>query len=361
MIDLSPRFLDGETSQSQKVKLSMTEQSLIIKSDNQTQVLWVYSKIFVKEDWSGSIGGIFGFKDSPDAGLFIHDRKQFDHIQRKLHSRHKATYIVPTQFRYLFLLGLGAIAAGFLLFPLLGHLSSFVTYLIPYKAENKLGDLVLDEISKEFEPCEDKIALESLQKISNRLIPPLKNQKIIPKLSLHESREANAFSLPGGHIAVLSGFLADAKSENEVAAVLAHEMGHMIKRDSLEVFVQSQGMSLIISLISSSGSYGGMAEFVSFMQGMNYSRKKEFAADEFGTQLLIKSGYSPKGLSAFLNRVEEGQKNWAGGATKYLQFLSTHPETKERIDRIEGAHKSGAYRASLSPAEFKRLQRACQG
>ena len=356
--DTLPRYLDGTSSIAQSVKLSMTDQSLIITSEDKSPVIWPYTKVFVKEDWHDVTGAILGFKDNLDAGLAIHDNRHFMTIQKRLSKRSKASFIIPTQYRYLFLMIFGAIISLFLLFPLLGHLSSFVTFLIPYSIEKKLGDVVLVEMADEFKPCDDKQAVASLQKITDRLYNSLDNKDIKPEIHLFKSYSPNAFSLPGGKIAVLSELLVDAKSENEIAAVLAHEMGHMVKRDSLEAFVESQGLSLIAGMIGSSGAYGGVAEFASLMQAMNYSRKKEFAADEFGTRLLIKAGYSPKGLSAFLNRMDR-EDSGISKIIKYVEFLSTHPDTKERIRRIDKVGGSEKYSPSLTGDEFKNLQRPC--
>lgn len=336
----------------------MTDQSLIITVNGKSPVIWPYAKIFVKEDWHDVTGAILGLKDNFDAGLVIHDYRHFITIQKRLSGRSKTSFILPTQYRYLFLMTIGAVLSGFLLFPLLSHFSGFVTFFIPYSIEKKLGDIVLVDMDGEFKPCDDKDAIASLQKITDRLYSSLDNKNLQPEIHLFKSYSPNAFSLPGGKIAVLSEFLEDAKSENEVAAVLAHEMGHMVKRDSLEAFVESQGLSLIAGMIKSSGAYGGVAEFASLMQAMNYSRKKEFAADEFGTKLLIKSGYSPKGLSAFLVRMDK-QDKFMAEAMKYIEFLSTHPDTKERIKRIERIRSSEKYRPSLTTQEFANLQKAC--
>lgn len=356
------RYLDGMTSQSRDVSLSMTDQSLILSIDNIALATWAYAKIFVKEDWMNPKGAILGYKDNPDASLIIHNAQQFERIQQKLHRRHQATFVIPTQYRHLFLMAVGAVAAAFLLFPVISHVASWATYLIPNSAENKLGQVVVDEMADEFGVCDDKAALASLQKITKRLSVASGEKNTNPEIYIFKSKDANAFSLPGQKIAVLSAFLNDAASENEIAAVMAHEMGHMVKRDSLEAFVQSQGIGIIVGLISSSGSYGGIAEFASFMQNMNYSRKKEFRADEYGAKLLLKAGYSPEGLSSFLSRMDKGEmEKFLGKSAEYVEFLSTHPDTKERVKRIKTYSKksTATYTPSLTPDEFSKLKNAC--
>jgi predicted Zn-dependent protease len=370
MNNVSPRsaarYLDGVTSQARDVSLSMTDQSLIISIDQETIAMWAYSKIFVKEDWINPTGAIIGYKDNLDASLTIHSQPQFQKIQQKLPRRHQASFIIPTQYRYLFLMAVGAVAAAFVLLPVIGHLAGLATYLIPSSLEKKFGQMMVDQMSNEFKPCDDKAAMASLQKISTRLAMQTGKKDIDPQIYLFKSSIQNAFSLPGEKIAVLSAFLNDAQSENEIAAVMAHEMGHMVKRDALEVFVESQGLGVITSLIGSSGSYGSVAQFASFMQTMNYSRKKEFQADEYGAILLVKAGYSPEGLSSFLSRMDkQGKTGLFGKASEYeeyIEFLSTHPDTKERVRRIGTyTQKSAAsVTPSLTQGEFMALKNACR-
>jgi beta-barrel assembly-enhancing protease len=356
--ETSPRYLDGVSSLSQLVTLSLSDQSLIITCEGKSPVIWPYTKIFVKEDWHDETGAIIGFKDNPDAGLALYKIQHFLTLQRKLSKRNKSSSTISTKYRYLFLMAIGAVISGFILFPLLGHLSNFITFFIPYNVERKLGDIVLVGLSNEFTPCDDKETIFGLKKITDRLYESLDSKDIRPEIHLFKSNTPNAFSLPGGKIAVLSGFLKSAQTENEIAAVLAHEMGHMVKRDSLEAFVETQGLNLIAGMIGSSGAYGGVAEFASLMQAMNYSRKKEFAADEFGSNLLIKAEYSPKGLSTFLLRMDE-KESVLNEAMKYVEFLSTHPNTAERIKRINKKTSTEKYRPSLTEVEFKNMQSAC--
>lgn len=363
MNTLSPRYLDGVTSQARDVTLLMTGSSLIISMNHITLDDWSYSKIFVKEDWIDAAGAVLGYKDNLDASLVIYNHQQFQKMQERLSTRHRASFMIPTHYRHLFLLALGATAAGFILFPIISNLAGLATYLVPQKVERKLGQLVIAQMETEFKPCDDKAAIASLQKITTRLEQFTGESNMHPDIYLFKSRIPNAFSLPGQKIAVLSAFLNEATSENEIAAVMAHEMGHMAKRDSLEGFIESQGITIIAGMIGASGSYGDMAKFASFVQNMKYSRQKEFRADEYGSLLLIKAGYSPQGLSSFLSRMDKkDDENGWGDSAKYIEFLSTHPDTKERIKRIGSySRKSDViFRPSLTQAEFLRLKDACR-
>lgn len=358
-------YLDGMTSQKRNVTLSMEDHSFIILSNDSslaTLATWSYPKIFVKEDWTDGLGGTFGYKDSPDASLIIYQKKLFERIRKRLRQRHQASFIIPVHYRHLLLMTICAVGVGFILFPAIRYISNWVTYLVPKSFETRLSDLLIEELKTEFKPCNDPKALADLQKITKRLSDATGIKDTVPEIYLFHSTSPNAFSLPGNRIAILSGFLNDSTSENEIAGVMAHEMGHMVKRDSLQAFIESQGIRVIIGLISSSNSYGDLAEFASFMQTMDYSRQKEFAADAYGASLLVKAGYSPEGLSSFLSKIDkEAQSNFLGSYSKYLEFLSTHPDTKERIKRIQMyAQKSRITSTnSLTKDQFLELKNAC--
>ena len=94
MDDTSPRFLDGVTSRSRVVKLSLTGQSLLILDGNSTLADWPYDRVFVKEDWVHKAGAILGHKDNPDAGLSIFLENEFKQIQQRLPRRHQASFII---------------------------------------------------------------------------------------------------------------------------------------------------------------------------------------------------------------------------------------------------------------------------
>lgn len=364
MTGLSPYYFDGITSAPKIVTLSLTDQSLVIAQDGQTIAVWGYGRLHVKEDWTnGGAGAILGFKDNPDASLTIYNQKQFESIISRLPRKHRATSLIPSHYHHLFLMAIVAVAVVILAFPLFAQLASIVTYLVPKTMEEKLGNYALDDMADIFDKCDDKVALEHLQIITNRLIKASGDKDMKAEIHFFKSTTPNAFSLPGNKIAVLSEFLKDSKSENEIAAVLAHEMGHMAKRDALEAFIEEQGVNAIVTLIGSSGGYSDLTKFASFVQAMNYSRKKEFRADEYGAKLLLKAGYSPKALSSFLSRLDDEHPLLNGKAaeyTEYLEFLSTHPDTKERVRRLNQLGGTDTYKPSLTTAQFTRLKQACQ-
>ena len=356
-----PRFHDGIQSSPHWVDVVVHEEYLYLYKGSDVFATYPYAAIYVRSDWSDTNGAIFGFDNQPDAGLSINQKELFLSIQEHLHNGKKSSYRIPLHASHLIAIGLISIGVLFASLPMLSGLATLITYFIPPSLENHMGDLAISEMEKEFPACSDKEALASLQKITHRLTQASGTPTLSPELHLFHTAEINAFTLPGNKMAVLSGFLSNAASENEIAGVLAHEMGHMIKRDSLETFVESQGANALAIIAGGSNTYSDATKMAAFIQTMSYSRKKEFAADDYGAHLLIQAGYSPSGLSSFLKRTQDEETSPLLKALDKFEFLSTHPNTQERIQRIENISAPISYTPQLTMAEFSHLKVACNG
>ncbi len=167
--------------------------------------------------------------------------------------------------------------------------------------------------------------------------------------------EPNAFALAGGYIYVLQGLIENAKDVDEVAAIIAHELGHVANRDGIRSVLQSGGLSLIFGMIL--GDFVGGAAVVVAAQMLlkaAYSRQQEAAADDFAVRTLQELDADPRALATFLDRV-------ARNARPSSIFLG-HPSVPERVARINAiALKPERDRPLLSDAEWDALRRICSG
>lgn len=149
-------------------------------------------------------------------------------------------------------------------------------------------------------------------------------------VSLVNNDEINALALPGGHIVVFSGLLKEIRSENELAMVLAHELGHYARRDHLRGMGRGLGMTLLMATLfgQDSRAAGIAARFFSGLE-MRYSQKQEVAADTFGLQLLTARYGHAGGAIDFFERLE----GRAGSRFTYL--LASHPHPRARINSLQ--------------------------
>ncbi len=151
---------------------------------------------------------------------------------------------------------------------------------------------------------------------------------------------------------LFDGLLDFAKSPEEVAGVLAHEMGHVIHRHSTQSMVRQMGLTVIFDFLMGGGGSIG-AELGSLVLALSYSREAELQADGTGIEILQEAGLRPVGLSAFFKRLQSE----AGDVTGPFQILSTHPSFAARLDRLKSLEDRGE--AAMDPDDWAALQAIC--
>ena len=168
------------------------------------------------------------------------------------------------------------------------------------------------------------------------------------------SKIPNAYALPGGKIYLLDGLLKKAEKPDEVAGVLAHELGHVQHRDSLRKIIQTGGTSFLIGLLFGDVTGGSAVLFVGrTLFDASYSRDQERAADAFAIDVMHKLGRSPKGLGELLVRVT------GNDASNSMTLLSSHPLSDDRLALMSQDAGVSSGSELLSAAEWKALKNIC--
>lgn len=149
---------------------------------------------------------------------------------------------------------------------------------------------------------------------------------------LAERRVVNAFALPGGQIFITEGLLELLKTEDELAAVLAHEIGHVLARHSAEHLAKAQlTQALIGAVVVGSGSYDAaqLARLAGSLINMKHGRDDEHEADRLGLKLMREAGYDPRAMIPVMQALGA-----ATGGARTPEFASTHPSAENRVQRI---------------------------
>jgi beta-barrel assembly-enhancing protease len=149
---------------------------------------------------------------------------------------------------------------------------------------------------------------------------------------LADPRTVNAFALPGGPIFITEGLLRLLRSEGEIAAVLGHEIGHVIARHSSERLAKQQlTQGLVGALVIGTGDYTSaqIGQMVGGMINMRYGRDDELESDALGIRIAAEAGYDPRAMV----RVMEVLAGASGGS-RQPEFFSTHPAPENRAQRI---------------------------
>jgi predicted Zn-dependent protease len=178
-------------------------------------------------------------------------------------------------------------------------------------------------------------AAERVERIGQRIVERSSAAKTPYKYNFYviaDPRTVNAFALPGGQIFITQALLGLLESEHEVAAVLGHEVGHVLARHSAEHLAKQQlTQQLISAVIVGSGSYeaGQLANLAGSLINMKHGREDELESDSLGLQLTREAGYDPSAMIRVMQVLEK-----ASGGSRQPEFASTHPSPANRIQRI---------------------------
>lgn len=187
-----------------------------------------------------------------------------------------------------------------------------------------------------------------------------------------DTSEINAMSTPSGFIFVTRGFLKLLPNEDALAAVLSHEIGHVIKGHGMAAISEANVSNALLTLGKAAAeSRGGtevsvltnvfgdsVKEIFATLIDKGYSRSQEYEADAYGVELLARSGYDPNAMISVLQSLEKLQGNNSAG------WYATHPEPSDRVDEVkdqlESTKVAGSSSAGMA-ARTARFKKAVQG
>lgn len=222
--------------------------------------------------------------------------------------------------------------------------------------EKQLGRQEAQKVQQEFGLLDDEALAHYLDAIGRRLAVHSPYAGIAYTFHLVDSPEPNAFALPGGYVYVTRGLLTLLNSEDELACVVAHEIGHVALRHPGRQLTQATPLGLLTGL--SAGATGlvspVLTEVVSDVGAVAsrlvlapYSSDEEREADRLGQQMAANAGWDPAAMSRMLHTLE-CEEAVRGGNPKRFSFLAAHPTTPERVaDSTEYA--KGLPRAKQAP------------
>jgi Zn-dependent protease with chaperone function len=182
----------------------------------------------------------------------------------------------------------------------------------------------------------------------------------MPNVSVHiyDLSFVNAFALPGGLIIVSHKLIEQAERPEELAGVLAHEIGHVVHADPETQMIRRFTLNLISDPFGSSHSGGTIAMMEQFRQ----SRAAEEAADDYARQTMVAAGVDPIGLRDFFSRIlkrERGGQSNNGGLAQLGSMFSTHPGTETRMAKIAPLPDGKKPKQVLDEADWQALRKSC--
>jgi predicted Zn-dependent protease len=223
------------------------------------------------------------------------------------------------------LLLLGVFFIAWLGFTYLKFQPTAPTVRMSVEDEEKIAEVLTDVIFSDMEEIESEAVNSALTVIAYRLTNSLDSQAYTYKFHAVHNSQVNAFATLGGHIYIFSGLIKMTESPEELAAVIAHEMGHVEERHVIDKMTREYGITLLISMLSG-GDPSVLAEILDFSVTKVFSRHQEAEADYFGLHLLDNAGIQPKNMAEVFTKLKREV-----GMNSIPRFLQSHPDIDSRI------------------------------
>lgn len=352
------RLSDGKSAAARNAQVRLDLSGLEIAAEDPIERFrWPYDTLRAGEPIRPlSVDVLLSSTATPGATLFIPGAsfttelaKRAPHLTAKAERwRHARPWMI----------GAGAIAAFFAFLSISGWSPiRTLASVLPQSWRDRLGTATIQSIAEDKKRCTDAAGIAALNKLTARLSAGAGNGTQF-KVTVVDWSLMNAFAAPGNHIVMTKGLIEKAGSPDEVAGVLAHEMGHGIEMHPETGIIRAVGLAAAVELMLG-GTGGTLANLGLVLAQLGYTRVAEREADQHALELLKQSGISQQGLLDFFSRVQKMEgDNEVAKAIKGLDMLRTHPPTEERAELIR---RQASYPSTpaLDAASWEALKGVC--
>lgn len=357
------KYNDGKFAKTHEVEVFIKGSYLAGKKPeiNKTIFNWKLEDIKILELLQEQNKAIITNKQSDDERLYI-DIQFYEYLKKfipqksfffSLFEFKKETYIPIT------ILAIAVITILISSIPKFGRL---IYPLIPESVEYRIGNSAKSAFGELFDFCNNQDGLNALYKLESQL--QYSNQRVKDDLEIIvlDSFIPNAAATPGNKMFILSGLFNYTKNPDELAGIMAHEIGHMQYKHSMKALSESLALSFIFGVVV--GDVTNAAYIGELLTEMKYSRDAEREADQFAARVLNESGIGTLGISKIFKKItemEEGKKykNIDENGNSFSSYFSTHPETINRIKYFIKNNKVKKPREILSDEEWQAIKNIC--
>jgi Zn-dependent protease with chaperone function len=349
------RFFDGQSNRKHLVTLALGEQCEIVEN-GASIAQWPYDKIR-RVDAPSSVLRLSCLATSPLARLEIPVGARAMELAGRCQHLHADTPGRKGSTVRIVGWSLAALVS-ILLVVIYGvpFAAERLTPLVPQSFESRIGDAADKQMRLAFgdKVCDSGDGQAAFKKLVGALRDAAGFNGPVDAVVL-STDVPNAFALPGGKIYLFNGLLEKARNSDEIAGVLAHELGHVKHRDNMRNVIYNGGTSFLIGLLFGDVTGSSAILFASrSMFDATYTREAEANADAFSIQLMHELGRSPKPMGELLLRVTGNEKD------KNFSFLSNHPFTEDRLELMRKEDRPPTAPPILSDDEWMALRSICK-
>lgn len=192
--------------------------------------------------------------------------------------------------------------------------------------EERLGDLMMELITKTETKVKSDSAVAVIHEVKERLC---NSNGIAPdqiKLHVIYNSEVNAFALPDSNLIVYTGLIAYCKNVDEVAGVMAHELGHITEGHVMKKLVKEVGLAMLGVLVGGNSGSEVLVEVLKTLTSSSFDRAQEREADRIAVEFMVNANLDPEHLANFLFRLSQEDN----ALPEFVEWVSTHPDSKDR-------------------------------
>ncbi|MDP2911409.1 MAG: M48 family metallopeptidase [Candidatus Omnitrophota bacterium] len=205
--------------------------------------------------------------------------------------------------------------------------------LLTTPMEVAIGQNAAMQVAQQYTFIKDPKEISRVTEIGEKLAKVSDRTDLKYHFAVVEDKEINAFTMPGGYIYINSGLIDIVTSDDELACVIGHEIGHVAARHIAKKLQTQLGYDILMSVALQNANVRQMQQVIGVtfnLVELGYSREDELLSDRLGAKYAYKAGYDPYAMVSFLKKLNEKDKSSMGPV-----FLRSHPYTSQRIQLME--------------------------
>ncbi|MCP5367559.1 MAG: M48 family metallopeptidase [Hyphomicrobiales bacterium] len=366
--DIAAVYNDGHTARSHPGRVRMRDGHLeFLDGTGMARCRWPLDEVhLVARPGDGQPARLrHGF--TGDARITLDDEADLPRVAAHCPNLNAAAPSLGRTWKPLVFWSAGAAAAVALLFlVVIPWLGGRLAAVVPPAMERDLGETARSQVldllaitegrARADMVCRSDAGDAALRALTDRLLGG--RDLGLTRIEVVNSKMVNALALPGGYIMVMRGLLDQAGSPDELAGVVAHELGHVQRRHALIVTLERAGSAAVIGLLLGDVTGGTvLAALGQALVGASYGREAEREADAIGIEIMQRAGGDPGALALFFDRLRRKE----GDLAKSMGLFSTHPASEDRIRILRQAAKPASPSPILPAKGWQALRGICGG